>query len=34
MMLKLIIIIALLVGWVAYLMDKMDDAIDDLNRRR
>ena len=29
-----LLLIAGIIIWVAYIVDKMDDTIDDLNRRR
>lgn len=31
---SIIITILLTIGWIAYLIDKMDDTIDDLNKFR
>ena len=31
---SIIITTLLTIGWIAYCMDKMDDIIDDLNKRR
>jgi len=31
---EVIIVTILTIGWIAYLIDKMDDTIDDLNKFR
>jgi hypothetical protein len=30
----IIITTILIIGWITYVVDKMDDTIDDLNKRR
>jgi len=31
---EIIITTILIIGWITYVVDKMDDTIDDLNKRR